>query len=273
MRPSRPRRVAGRALGLLAGIAPFPPAAGLSTAAQADMPRVIWMLWHAGEAQAPPLVAACIASWRRLNPGWEVRVLDADSAAALVDLSHMPPDAGLSHHADMLRVELLARKGGVWADATCLCARPLDDWLPARMGAGVFAFTNPAPDRPAASWFLAARPGAPLMVAWARAARDCWTIRGRTDHYFVLHYLFEWLLLADRRLAAAWAATPALPAGPAHVLQAWLKSGGTDPTLRARAAAALARPEVPVHKLDWRIEDGAAKLDRALRDLRHCKRE
>lgn len=266
-RPSPPRRAAGRALAAAARILPFPPAEGLGPPVSGAPPRRIWMLWHDGEAAAPPLVRACIESWRRLNPGWEVVVLDHAAACGLVDLSHMPPDAGLSHHADMLRVDLLAREGGVWADATCLCARPLDAWLPARMTEGVFAFARPAPDRPAASWFLAARPGAPLMAAWARAARDCWAIRGRTDHYFALHYLFEWLLLADRRLAASWAAVPSLPAGPAHRLQAWLKGDGSDPALRARAAAALADPETPVHKLDWRIEDGGARLARALAEL------
>ena len=29
----------------------------------------------------------------------------------------------------MIRLELLAEHGGVWADATMLCLRPLDSWI------------------------------------------------------------------------------------------------------------------------------------------------
>ena len=63
-----------------------------------------------------------------------------------------------NHRANVLRMELLARHGGVWVDATCFCVRPLDEWLPAQMSSGFFAFARPARSRLLANWFLAARP-------------------------------------------------------------------------------------------------------------------
>ena len=56
--------------------------------------------------------------------------------------------------ADQIRIEILHLHGGVWADATTICAKPLDEWLPERMGTGFFAFERPAQDRMIASWFL-----------------------------------------------------------------------------------------------------------------------
>eukprot|EP00445_Apocalathium_hangoei_P077835 CAMPEP_0204174854 /NCGR_PEP_ID=MMETSP0361-20130328/46253_1 /ASSEMBLY_ACC=CAM_ASM_000343 /TAXON_ID=268821 /ORGANISM="Scrippsiella Hangoei, Strain SHTV-5" /LENGTH=117 /DNA_ID=CAMNT_0051133407 /DNA_START=26 /DNA_END=375 /DNA_ORIENTATION=- len=50
---------------------------------------------------------------------------------------YIPADA----ESDLLRLALLYRHGGCWADSTMLCRRPLDDWLPqATEASGCFAF-------------------------------------------------------------------------------------------------------------------------------------
>jgi hypothetical protein len=93
---------------------------------------------------------------------------------------------------NLLRFYLLNRYGGVWADATCYCCRPLDDWLPAVMTSGFFAFrfledewvrdqlSSKFPswfekrphDRIVSSWFLAASKGNPLPLAVYERHRD-----------------------------------------------------------------------------------------------------
>ena len=79
-------------------LAPFRPA---------ELPKIVWIYWDTGEAAAPMIVRHCIASWRRHNPGWEVRVLDAGTVGAYCDMSDLPE--GLVKHtfADLLRVRLL----------------------------------------------------------------------------------------------------------------------------------------------------------------------
>ena len=152
--------------------------------AAAGVPRVIWMFWLQGAEHLSPQGALCVEGWRRLNPGWEVRLLDSESAAqwapeATALWSKPPADeaAGgtgtyrrdfeesaalspegvlLQHRADLLRAALLRRWGGVWADASLLPLAPLDALLEEAMGttggAGIrdfFAFTFPDP---ALSW-------------------------------------------------------------------------------------------------------------------------
>jgi len=39
-----------------------------------------------------------------------------------------------------VRILLLHEFGGIWVDATLLCNRPLDEWLPSTMTEGFFAF-------------------------------------------------------------------------------------------------------------------------------------
>ena len=61
-----------------------PPALPLTAAsplkpAQPPLPRLIWAYWHAGAL--PEVAKACMASWRRHAPEWEVRLLKASEAA------------------------------------------------------------------------------------------------------------------------------------------------------------------------------------------------
>jgi hypothetical protein len=140
--------------------------------------RIVWMLWLQGPDAAPELVRACHRSWVERNPGWEVRLLSRETVTAYLDehfarqlFSLLVPPQKI---ANLIRLYLLSRHGGVWADADCWCAQPLDGWLPDRMAGGFFAFRFPAdawlnsyrhrrlmrivarsPDRIMDNWFLA----------------------------------------------------------------------------------------------------------------------
>lgn len=135
-------------------------------------------MWLQGIDEAPKVVRACVASWQRENPTWEVIVLDRARLAQYVNLDQIfgnkleriTPQA-LS---DIIRINLLADHGGVWADATCYCSTPLDDWIHAYLDTGFFAFSNPKPDRMIASWFLASVPGSKLTSEYRRITNDYW---------------------------------------------------------------------------------------------------
>jgi len=92
-----------------------------------------------------------VLAWARLNPRWDVRFLNTTSATKLApifgalsaattgtsgrgDASRPRVHVCASWLADLLRLELLTRYGGVWADTAVVPMRPLDDWLPAMLG-------------------------------------------------------------------------------------------------------------------------------------------
>lgn len=222
------------------------------------VPRLIWMYWDQGEAQAPDLVKFCIASWRQQNPDWAVHVLSAESAEVRDVFARLPETMLTAHRADVLRLALLDKHGGVWADASTFCATSLDQWLLKCLEVqGFFAFKfKPGMDRLLANWFLASIPGHDLTRSWLQNTLSYWSARSAADHYFIHHYLFDWMTLTDQQSRARWSTVPFLDAQKMHDLQHALRDMDT-----VRVETCLQKSaEYPVHKLDWRMSDALALI-------------
>jgi hypothetical protein len=124
----------------------------------AVLPRHIWMYWHDGWENAPDIARLCRQSWIERNPGYEVHALDYGSLSGFLrdPLVHYEATK-LNNFANQARLRLLRTHGGVWADATNFCTRPIDPWIADKVSAArLFAFTLPNAERPIATWFLAA---------------------------------------------------------------------------------------------------------------------
>lgn len=238
-----------------------------------SVPRVITSAWLQGAAQAPAIVRLCFERWARLNPDYQLRVLEASDATSLLASYRLPPLPAQAL-SDVLRVKLLRDEGGIWVDAALFPVTPLEAWLsPLMAGTDFFAFARPGPDRPISSWFMAATPGSFVLdKLWAEILRF-WSRPRRLAHYegglippdpaasvapeaggasgdypyFWLHYLFQHLLGTDPEFAAAWARCPAVPADAPHLLQA-LCARADAQDMQIRTAARTA----PVQKLNWR---------------------
>jgi hypothetical protein len=205
---------------------------------EAAFTKQIWIYWHDGWAKAPYLQHQCLNSWVRRNPAWKIHTLDAASLPEFIRLpDYVAPlqARSLSALSDVIRIHLLAEHGGVWADSTTWCARGLDDWLNGLLKpAGFFAYDRPAPDRPVASWFLAANAGHFIARTWRDAVDDFWrrnlprliaggfdeTLRFAQEDYFWFHRLFQECLEQNTAFAECWSLVPKISADGPHYLQA-----------------------------------------------------
>lgn len=146
------------------------------------IPKVIWTYWH--DPALPPLVQNCMETWRRLNPDFEIRVLDKDSVFQATNMPRFVLDKGLAQArlSDHIRFELLARYGGIWMDASCICTESLKWVLDAQQDSGceLVAFwhwTTTDLERPIfETFFLAATPKSPYMTAWNAEMRKLLTM-------------------------------------------------------------------------------------------------
>jgi hypothetical protein len=221
-----------------------------------EFPKTLWCLWLQGWNSAPDVAQACLASWQQLNPGWRVHALDEESIRDFLPADALERICAAKEHpealSDYIRIELLYRHGGVWADATTMCMESLDEWLPASMQSGFFAFEKPTTDRMIASWFLAAEKGSYIVEQWWRSVVEFWDGRThRGDDYFWFHQLFANNLQSDPNFRAAWSATKVRPASPEGHFAPF------DPRLIQPATAAqvamLREPPSPVFKLSHKI--------------------
>ena len=117
----------------------------------ANVPNIIWMFWDRWP-DAPAVVRHCVASWVVMNPTWRVQLLsDADVLTYLPSGWTREKWSNITvgaHRGDVLRIVLLERFGGVWADATLFCLLPLDRWIRRAVGASNDWFAFAAGEKP-----------------------------------------------------------------------------------------------------------------------------
>jgi len=193
------------------------------------VPKNIFIYWNQGESSAPDIVKLCIESWKINNPNWSLTVLDKDKANEELSRKYLPKDITEASYSDLLRLHLLEKYGGIWADATTLCFNPLDHWVHTLLlSSDVFLFTNPTADRTIASWFIASRKNSAGVRVWNKNAQKFWSkASSQPREYFWLHYLFQYLTLQSRGFRLSFKNMPRISASPHHSLCFFMRDPST----------------------------------------------
>lgn len=247
-----------------------------------DLPKKIYFLWLQGMDNAPLVVKKCYESWIKHNPGWEMVFFDEHNIAEHIDL----PEWDIPKYvvSELLRINLLAKYGGVWVDATCFCVRPLDEWLYDYMDAGFFAFDRPGHDRMISSWFLASNKYNYITLAYQKAMTKFWAentgirlieqtkwkfiykhLEKRNPQiwfstlftkilkihpYFWFHYLFQHVYLKDAGYRELWDSVPKFSADIPHRV---LFAGLSNP-LTEQLKSEIDQKSTPIYKLTWKYD-------------------
>ena len=134
--------------------------------------KIIWFYWDSSLDDAPEVVRLSYLSWKKLNPSYKVVFLNDgnietklgfDFNAVFYLCSIRLTKANKS---DLLRTYLLTKFGGVWADATTLCLKPLDAWIPrVKSKFDFFMFRqDEVKSRPFGVWFIYAEKGSAVIA-------------------------------------------------------------------------------------------------------------
>jgi mannosyltransferase OCH1-like enzyme len=143
-----------------------------------SVPRIIHHIWI-GPDPLPARHRSWIEGWRRHHPGWKHRLWTEENLPddpirpEILDRLRAPVE-----RADILRLEILFRHGGVYVDTDLECLRPLDDLL----GEEEFVAVCLKPGK-ITNTFIAAARGHPLLeralrelkpmdVYWPTSARE-----------------------------------------------------------------------------------------------------
>ena len=235
------------------------------------------------------MVRACVHSFEKHHPSWELSFLDDEST--VIESVPIPEEKWkklkVAHRSDLIRTQLLFRHGGVWIDPTVFIVGSLDQWLSKYMDSGLFLFDRPGRDRLISNWFIAAEPGNVLLGKlygrlcryWSENDFDnlgrpeselaefvaralnrnlflprLWLRKPlikllRTAPYMVYHYQFADLVARDRTCREIWRRTPKISADGPHRL---LRYGLLNP-LSAELRECIDDADPPLFKLTWKL--------------------
>ena len=129
------------------------------------IPKRIYLFW---QGPMSPFVRLCIDRIRSIHSAdWSVTVLDGENwEEPLKNLKKLR----VEHRSDWARMCSL-QNGGVWLDATCICNKPVDDWIDMHANA-VQGFSAPWSDDTLENWAFAAPCQSRLMVRWKDIFRE-----------------------------------------------------------------------------------------------------
>ncbi len=124
------------------------------------IPRVFHQVWinrHCPDL--PPQFAAYRDSWLRMHPGWGYRLWNLenlDFKCLRADL--LPQCVSYAALADILRLEVLYRHGGVYVDTDFECFKPIDALID-----GLHAFACSENGQVISTGLMGAKPGSQIM--------------------------------------------------------------------------------------------------------------
>ena len=210
----------------------------LPPALPAQVPRQIWALWDQGFENAPRMQKTCLWSHKAANPTFNTRVLDLQSAINLTDVFSLIEKnswdmMSIQAKSDVIRVLLLHKYGGVWADATLCMVEGLEHWLHMDVDFTTFirhdegAIIRTPEIRPwLSSWFMVSRPGGIVITALRDALIKFWKERACGFHlysccpdleYYWFHRLFAQVMSQSRcEIRDAFEPRTATSADPFH---------------------------------------------------------
>jgi hypothetical protein len=128
-----------------------------------DIPKIIWSYW---DNNPPEFIQKCKQNWAKFAPNYKIIQLNKNNVEKYI--KNMPynwQNLKSYRQADILRLKLLEKYGGVWMDASIILLDNPDNFL----GGDITLFTTPSTntDNPIyENWFIASKKGNILITKW-----------------------------------------------------------------------------------------------------------
>ena len=128
------------------------------------IPKIIWSYWD--NPDVPDFVSKCRKNWAKFAPNYEICYLNKNNIEDYItnmpeNWQSLPP----YRQADVLRLKLLEKYGGIWMDASILLLENPDKFV----GGDVTLFTTPTTtnaDPVYENWFIASTPNNEIIKKW-----------------------------------------------------------------------------------------------------------
>ena len=128
------------------------------------IPKIIWSYWD--NPEVPDFVAKFRKNWAKFAPNYEIRYLNKNNIDKYI--TNMPENwqnLRPYRQADILRLKLLEKYGGIWMDASILLLENPDKFV----GGDVTLFTTPGTNNSNPvyeNWFIASTKNNEIIKRW-----------------------------------------------------------------------------------------------------------
>jgi len=179
----------------------------------------IFILWLQGWDNVSWLNKQVAESWQINNPDWKIHYICLNNLKEYIDDIDYIYDCNktISPQAksDIIRLSLLKKYGGIWADSTLLCMKPLDTWINeyiSPIGFWMYHGHGAEMDKEngPASWFIVSEKDNYLITKWKEECDKYWLDEERkyADNYFWMDNLFKYLYNNNEIFKDLWDKVP-----------------------------------------------------------------
>ena len=235
----------------------------------------IWILWMQGIDNAPDIVKKCIESIKHFHPEKEIIILDYNNIKDYIDIpdymeeKHKKGIIPAANFSDYIRLELLAKYGGTWIDATVLLTAkipnkileedffipqtPNDEFienLPYRNLIGPpKKRKKPTKFLLASSWFIVSKPNNKIILASLKFFKEYWIKENTLKNYFMLHLFWIYSIENDAECKQIWNKMYLMYNHYTHLIQTQMKKEYDEETFNTIQNLSF------IHKLSYKHMD------------------
>lgn len=184
----------------------------------------IWVCWLQGIENAPILVQKCFASLQKNLLNKEIILITENNYRDYIDFPDFiqrKVDDNIitkTHFSDLLRLELLAKYGGTWIDATVFCSG--SNYPSYIFDSDLFVYQNLKPGLDGhstriSSWFMTSCTNHPIILLTRELIYEYWRYNNILIDYFLIHDFFE---LAIETYPQEWQRVIPFPNSIPHIL-------------------------------------------------------
>lgn len=188
------------------------------------MPKIIWWSLLQGEDKMPELAKVCLNSLRRNLSDYDIKIVTLENYTEFVDIPKVIVDkfnAGWisgAHFSDILRLQLLAKHGGIWIDSTVYCTdgKLIENIIDNDMFVYKSLLSVDSNIMALSNWFIASKKGNPYIVESANVLTKYYSDYISVDSYYICHII---MTLLSKKYHNMWDNIPTYNNVNPHMLQ------------------------------------------------------
>lgn len=170
------------------------------------IPKIIWLWWEQGWNNAPFICSYTVQSFTLLNPEFKINLVSRDNINDFIDAEYnwLFNCEGAAFRADIIRLLLLQKYGGIYSDAATFCCINILTFIneinfDKFWGFDIKSYNQINDKRTLASWFYISLPNTYIINTFTNAFLKNAKENPIKHHYYLHHHILTDLIENDTK--------------------------------------------------------------------------